>query len=139
MEISDRNKEYFWQSRKDGCFYTLKLNSVNQQGNYHMFIQDCIHYGYLSPAPRERIGNIKTFHKETVELDTDFERTHLNYLLEIVKTKGYLEFQREIEVYFDLYDLLIKHPDIYLKNVDKLFKNKTFKRIMEGEIKRPLT
>jgi len=140
MEIV-RDKEYYWLSRKDGVFYTLTLNSINHQNNYNMYIKNFVHLGYLSPSPRERIGNIKVFHRKSAidELSDDFEKLHLKYLLEVIKTEKYFDFQKTVEIYFDLYDLLMEYPDVYLKNVDKLFKNKIFKRIMEGQIKRPVS
>jgi len=135
----ERDKDYFWQSPKDGMFYLLHFNSINNQGSYLMFIKEVVHFGYLSFAPKEKIGYIKTFHKNNINFSSDYEKLMLDFLLESVLTKSHYDYQRRIEIRFDLYDLLMLHPDVYLRNIDRLLMDETFTKILNGKIKRPLS
>jgi len=128
--------DYYWRSLKDGCFYRIKLNSLTSQNNYNIRILELIDIGYYTDKPMEELLSIKSFHKDELRVHYSYEDAKLNYLLYAINNNILFEFEKMIDISFELYDILIKRPDIYIKYIDNLMESSIFKTMLEGKFTR---
>ncbi len=133
----ERNKEYFWQSGKDGSFHIVKLNSINKQGDYNMKVFERIHDGWLTTNFTQKEGIIITILKEDVDekLYSDFGMMEVDYMFKLVDCTESFEFEKTLYFYRDFLELLYDYPDRYIKYIDKLLSNKIFKELIDGKYK----
>lgn len=132
----ERNKEYFWQSGKDGSFHIVKLNSINKKGDYNMRVHERIHDGWLTTNFTQKIGIIVTIKKEDIDLlYSDFGVMEVDYMFKLVDCLELEEFEKTLYFYRDFLELLHYYPDRYIKYIDKLLDNKVFKELVDGKYK----
>jgi len=132
----EKGVDYFWVSLKDGCFYRIRLNSLTSQDNYDMRIIELIDIGYYTDKPMEELLSIKSFHKNELQVHYSYDDAKLNYLLYAITNNILFEFEKMIDISFELYVILIKRPEVYIKYIDKLMVSSIFKTMLEGKFKR---
>ena len=103
----ERNKEYFWQSCKDGSFHTVRLNSINKNGDYNMRIYERIHDGWLTTNFTQKTGVVITIKKEDIDLlYSDFGVMEVDYMFKLVDCSESFDFEKTLYFYRDFLELL---------------------------------
>lgn len=121
----DYKTNYFWYNVEDDRFYKVKLKMLHIDGHNIYDIVSVVHSGWRTNQEDIERGPV-IINVNFKDFDTVLDYLIIKKMCTLGRVGPFFEYNKQVEFFKELYILLEKYPDQYMKYITETFDDEIY-------------